>query len=76
MLTNHEDQNDTLNPGRQRCDGGQQEALGRVVQVLEGEGRLIPVVRVDRSKAAGPGAQRYQEQERNRSRDCSGTYPT
>jgi hypothetical protein len=76
MLTGREDQSDTLKSGRQRRDGGQQEALGRVVQVLEeGEGRLNPVIRVDRSKAAGPGAQRYQEQERNRSNDCSGTYP-
>jgi hypothetical protein len=50
--------------------------LGHVVQVLnKGEGRLIPVVRVDRSKAASPGAQRHQEQEQNRSRDCSGTSP-
>ena len=45
-----EDQNIPLNPDRQRRDGGQ-EALGRVVQGLEGEGRLIPLVRVDRSKA-------------------------
>ena len=75
-LTSHEDQNDILKPDRQRRDGGQQEALSRVVQGLDkGEGRLIPVVRVDRSEAAGPGAQRYQEQERNRSGDCSGTYP-
>ncbi len=59
MLTNHEDQSDILNPGRQRRDGVEQEALGRVVQVLEGEGRLIPLVRVDRSKAAGPGGRRY-----------------
>ena len=47
---------DPLKPDRQRRDGVQQEALSRVVQVLEeGAGRLIPVVRVDRSKAAGPG---------------------
>jgi hypothetical protein len=32
-------------------------------------------VRVDRGNAADPGAQRYQEQERNRSSDCPGTYP-
>ena len=64
MVTSHEDQSDTLNTGRQRREGGQQEALGRVVQVLDkGEGRLIPGVRVDRSNAVGPGAQRYQEQE-------------
>jgi hypothetical protein len=43
MVTSHEDQNNPLNPDRQRRDGGQQEALGRVVQGLEGEGRLIPL---------------------------------
>jgi hypothetical protein len=75
MVTSHEDQNNPLNPDRQRREGGQ-EALGRVVQGLEGEDRLIPLVRVDCSKAARPGAQRHQEQERNRSRDCSGTYPS
>jgi hypothetical protein len=57
MVTNYEDQKDLLKPGRQRREGGQQEALGRVVQVLnKREGRLIPVVRVDRSNAAGPGS--------------------
>ena len=76
MVTSHEDQNNTLKPGRQRRDGGQQEVLGRVVQVLDkDEGRLIPVVRVDRSNAAGLSAQRYQEQERNRSRDYLSSPP-
>jgi hypothetical protein len=53
MLTNHEDRNDILKPDRQRRDGVRREALGRVVYVLEGEGRLIFLVRVDRDKAAG-----------------------
>ena len=76
MLTSHKDQKGTLKPGRQRRDGVRQEALGPVARVLgKGEGRLILVVHVDRSKAAGPGAQRYQEQERNRSRECPGINP-
>jgi hypothetical protein len=56
-----------LKPGHQRRDGVQQEALGCVVQVFEeGEGRLIPVVRVDRRScrprcAAPSGAGAKQE---------------
>jgi hypothetical protein len=46
-----------------------------VVQVLDkGEGRLIPLSASTAAKLPAPGAQRYQEQERNRSSDCSGTY--